>query len=118
MPIKDNIKARKAAQELMDMGITLAKENDLPPEHVRIYWQHIVDSSLKLIGEKQKPPNENSKKPNRVKSSKRLQDDDLMFFGKHKGEKLIDVPEDYLKWLANQDWIDQYPDLVEYLNVM
>lgn len=27
-------------------------------------------------------------------------------FGKHKGEDILDVPLDYLKWLDTQDWID------------
>lgn len=44
-------------------------------------------------------------------------DDDLMPFGKHKGEKLRDVPDHYFRWFLNQDWCDEWPDLVEYANI-
>ena len=29
----------------------------------------------------------------------------LMPFGKHKGEQLASLPEDYLRWLIDQDWL-------------
>ena len=43
-------------------------------------------------------------------------DDDIMPFGKYKGERLGDVPADYLIWFAEQDWCEQWPDLVDYVN--
>ena len=30
-----------------------------------------------------------------------------MPFGKHKGEQLASIPEDYLRWLIDQDWVKQ-----------
>ena len=45
-----------------------------------------------------------------------LHDNDLMIFGKYKGTRLGDVPDDYLIWFLSQDWCDMFPDLVEYAN--
>ena len=44
-----------------------------------------------------------------------LTDNDLMPFGKFKGDKMQDVPGVYLDWLAGQDWIDKWPAVVEYI---
>ena len=47
-----------------------------------------------------------------------LHDDDRMPFGKNKGERLGDVPDSYWRWFLQQDWCDQWPDLVEYANLV
>lgn len=47
-----------------------------------------------------------------------LTDDDRMPFGKYKGRLLINVPDSYLLWFLEQDWCDDYPDLVEYANLV
>ena len=31
----------------------------------------------------------------------------IFYFGKYKGLKLNDVPESYLKWLLDQDWVKE-----------
>lgn len=38
-----------------------------------------------------------------------------MPFGKYKGTALIDVPANYLKWLSEQDWIEDYPIIKNYI---
>jgi len=38
-----------------------------------------------------------------------------MPFGKHKGELMSDVPNGYLRWLSEQSWITDWPDLHAYL---
>lgn len=38
-----------------------------------------------------------------------------MPFGKHKGERLDDVPANYLEWLADQDWLSKWPKVQEYI---
>ena len=48
---------------------------------------------------------------------KRLNDDDLMPFGVHKGKRLAIVPDDYWRWFLSQSWCDQWPALVAYANV-
>jgi hypothetical protein len=44
-----------------------------------------------------------------------LRDSDLMPFGKHKNEKLGDVPASYLLWLGNQD-LRRYEALKKYID--
>jgi uncharacterized protein (DUF3820 family) len=48
----------------------------------------------------------------------KLSDDDKMPFGKHKGKRLGDVPDDYWMWFLRQDWCDEWPYLVEYANLI
>lgn len=48
----------------------------------------------------------------------KLHDDDKMPFGKHKGERLGEVPDSYWLWFLKQDWCDQWPDLVEYAKLV
>ena len=45
----------------------------------------------------------------------RMKDEDKMPFGKYKGERLADVPENYLRWLGEQEWIDEWPRLKAYI---
>ena len=45
----------------------------------------------------------------------KLEDDSPMPFGKHKGELLEDVPASYLLWLLTTDWINQWPQLRNYI---
>ncbi len=48
----------------------------------------------------------------------KLHDDDRMPFGKWKGSRLGEVPDSYWRWFLGQDWSGQYPDLVEYANLV
>jgi|LSQX01.3.fsa_nt_gb hypothetical protein len=43
-------------------------------------------------------------------------DDHRMPFGKYSGQRLGDVPDSYWLWFLEQDWCDNYPNLVEYAN--
>ena len=47
----------------------------------------------------------------------RLNDSSIMPFGKYKGVKLVDVPDEYWRWFLGQKWCDKWPDLVEYANL-
>ena len=47
-----------------------------------------------------------------------LTDDSIMPFGKYKGQKLGEVPDSYLRWFLGQDWCDQWPELLEYANLI
>ena len=47
---------------------------------------------------------------------KELTDDDYMPWGKYKGTRLGEVPDEYFVWFLKQDWCDKWPDLVEYAN--
>jgi hypothetical protein len=39
----------------------------------------------------------------------------LMPFGQHKNNPLDKVPQKYLKWCAQQEWISDWPILYQYL---
>ena len=41
-----------------------------------------------------------------------------MWWGKHGGKRLGDIPDWWWKWFLDQDWCDRWPDLVEYANVI
>lgn len=44
-------------------------------------------------------------------------DDSRMTFGKYKGVAMRDVPDSYIRWLADQTWFgpDSHPGLYEYV---
>ena len=44
-----------------------------------------------------------------------MTDDDEMPFGKHRGRAMRDVPAEYLDWLRDQDWVEDWPQVAEYL---
>ncbi len=48
----------------------------------------------------------------------KLHDNDKMPFGKYKGQPLGEVPDSYWRWFTGQDFCDEYPDLVEYANLI
>lgn len=42
-------------------------------------------------------------------------DDSIMPFGKHRGEKLGDIPDSYFIWLLNEDWVaEKFPSIWKY----
>lgn len=45
-----------------------------------------------------------------------MDDSTPMPFGKHKGEKMANVPADYLLWLYYQSWIAAWPDVQSYIS--
>ena len=45
-----------------------------------------------------------------------LDEDSRMIWGKHKGERLGDIPDKYWRWLSVQDWIDNWPALADYID--
>lgn len=45
-----------------------------------------------------------------------MKDSDVMPFGKHKGEKLGDIPASYLLWAYDQEWcVINFPLLAAYV---
>lgn len=42
-------------------------------------------------------------------------DETIMPWGKHKGEKLEDIPATYFLWLQAQSWIPDWPGLHGYI---
>ena len=50
-----------------------------------------------------------------AKSAIVLTDESLMYFGKHKGVKLANLPDAYCRFLLQQDWIKGHTPLYNYL---
>lgn len=48
----------------------------------------------------------------------KLHDGDLMPFGKYKDKPIGEVPDSYWRWFLTQTFCDQFPDLVEYANLI
>lgn len=48
----------------------------------------------------------------------KLNDDDLMPFGKWRNTRLGEVPDHYWLWFLKQEWSDKYPDLVAYAKIV
>ena len=49
-------------------------------------------------------------------TTEKWQDATIMPFGTHIGKKLRDVPDDYLFWLWDQNWLERkYPGLYLYV---
>lgn len=41
-------------------------------------------------------------------------DDDIMPWGKYKGDNLSEVPDDYWRWFVGQEWAHEWPGLFDY----
>ena len=110
--IEQNILARKAAQDMMELGIDLCAETKLEPNAVRHFWKIVRDNINDLIGKEEviKEP-----EPITIKQTD-WEWDGVMPFGKYKDEDVSNVPESYLNWLSDQEWISEWPDVYEYLN--
>lgn len=117
-----NVKSRKVANETVELGITLAKEHGLHehPEHFRRMWQYVMETAGELIGDKVVEPERKQVVPIEQEWSTpgHELDDEPFPFGKYKGDCYSDIPEDYFHWLAEQEWIEEWPDVHQYLEEM
>lgn len=130
--VEQNVASRKAANELVELGVSLAREYNLDNAHIRLFWQHVMEISAQLINDQVlcdvcKKAIQNGTLAARNRSTdgnrwrnpqdrgKRFNDHDLMPFGKFKDQPLGNVPPDYLDWLATQPWIEKWPALLEYI---
>lgn len=117
MSIETNCKATVLAKELMDMGCDLAKESQLPADGVRLFWLRVAEMANSLTGDELMVPST-------TPSSQRLEaeglpappsDDEEFPFGKHKGERYGDIPDGYYGWLSRQAWIEEWPEVLSYI---
>ena len=119
--IEQNVQARQAANAVVELGITLAKDEGLEPEQVRRMWQCVREIAGGLIGEKDINPEPESLtiKDEWTTTSTRYDseslDEEPFPFGKYEGERYGDVPDSYFKWLSQQDWIEKWPDVLVYI---
>jgi len=129
MSLESNVAASKAAKELMDLGLDLARETGLNPEQIRRYWSSVAQMAAELVGDdllcarckagmlRELTPDGKRWRPAEDRG-RRLNDDDRMPFGRYKDQRLGDVPDDYFRWLLRQDWIEDWEDLKEYAEVV
>lgn len=48
----------------------------------------------------------------------KLHDDDRMPFGKYKDMRLGNVPDHYWRWFLQQEWANEWPELLEYAKLV
>jgi hypothetical protein len=48
-------------------------------------------------------------------TTNKLDINDAFPFGKYKGQPMWAVDYNYFKWLMEQDWLDKYPNVLEYI---
>lgn len=116
-----NVAARRVANEIMDLGITLAKEEGLAeyPESVRKMWKHVMENCAELIGEELCQEKGAGAQVMAAKSTRTpvecVDDDEPFPFGKYKDQPYSEVPDSYFEWLAEQDWIQKWHDVWDYI---
>lgn len=120
MSVELNVLARKAANEFVELGIDFAAEQGLGPDEMRLYWQVIMELSAKLIGDKVlcdhcQTTAHGRDKPKPQYRGPRLHDDSPFPFGKYKDEPCGEIPDDYYHWLSKQSWIDEWPNVLQYI---
>lgn len=125
MAIEQNVARSKAVTELLELGEALCRDGGWD---IVSFWELVSIGAANRAGETCSITLFSRKES--VKSSvddlsyddlmepTRLTDDDRMLWGKYKDERLGDIPDDYWQWFLKQDWCDNWPDLVEYANVI
>lgn len=115
--LQQNVNAREAANVVVELGLTVASDEGLEPEQVRRMWQYVMEIAAELIGDRLVEPQPQPVSVAQEWSTVGLDslDDEEFPFGKHAGERFADVPDSYYKWLAKQDWIDKWPDVLDYI---
>ncbi len=122
--IEQNVKARSASNALIELGITMAREEGLSIDHVRLFWRFVMQTASELIGEVEPEPAEPDppkEKPWKWKGLNRPHtvpsDDDPFPFGspKKKGQTFGQVDDGYYSWLARQEWIEEHPRVLAYI---
>ena len=114
-----NVEARRVSNELVELGITLAKESGLDAEQTRRMWQYVMETAGELVGDKVVVP-----RPKVVAKEFVYQGDDMTLmphdtdefpFGKHKGEQYGKIPDSYFRWLAKWEHIEKWPAVLAYI---
>lgn len=105
------VSARKAAELLMELGFDLSADNLLDADGTRHFWKCVRQSIDELIGKEEEQPAE---KPD-PKLLFDPPDDPEIMFGKYKGTPMSELPAGYCQWLIAQDWIEEWPEVFEWL---
>lgn len=104
--ISQNIKDRKAAEELGDMLFALAT-NELTAQQAsdkmqEQLWSHLAKRISEQMGFDSSPTELHPMTPDELQKFEA----GTMKFGKHKDEKIKDVPREYIEWMVdnNKPW--------------
>ena len=112
--IEQNVAVRKLAQEAIELALMLCLDEKLDGEQTRHYWRCVMEEAAAVINHDPYPKTEVIEAPK--KAPLEVEPCDVMPFGKHDGEAMEDIPEGYLHWLADQDWLEErYPEVMAWL---
>ena len=128
MSIAERVALREQAKMVLEFGLEIVSEEKLSGADLEHFWCCLIDliseQSKEAIGRfckehqfvepsvRKTTSARHSSYPEREAA---LDDESEMPFGKHEGERLMDVPDDYFHWLSQQDWIEHWPALLEYI---
>ena len=118
MSIEENVTARKSANELIELGVTLFREAGLSTDGVRQAWRNVAETAAKMIGDEAPQQVKAADRKDQL-SRCRLNDESVLPFQKSKyaGKRLGAIPASYWRWFLSTDWCDKWPELVEYANI-
>lgn len=119
--IEQNVAARQAAEQALQLVIDYGKELELSPEATAHYWKCIEDEVRQIRGTWQGASEVERGEPTIPLSelwSTDTSDDVVMPKGKHEGQLATDVPSHYFEWLADQEWIEVAEDWSEVADWM
>ena len=120
---RENIKAREAAEEMLTIAQEYVFEQRLDEDQANRYWRYIHEFARKEAGieeESKKYYVHSTQWNGDDNDDPNIPDDNEPFpFGQYgpKGQELTygEVPEDYLVWCAQQDWIENWSRVYAYI---
>ena len=124
MNVEKNVQARKVANDLVELGITMCKEAGLDAQQTRRAWFCVREIIDELLGEdrEETPTPAPTKKTKKKEKQRSIYEDDIVPcdddpfpFGKHKGEPYGDLPDDYYQWLSTWEGIEGWPQIQAYI---
>lgn len=100
--ISQNVETSKAVSALIDLGFDLARESCLDAQHVRLFWQNVIQSAGDIVNDPPLTTKEEEDVHPMSNAECRRFECKIMPWGKHKGEKIRDVPLAYLAFIADK----------------
>ena len=115
MTIEQNVARGKAVSELLELGESLCRDGGWD---IASFWTAVSVGAADRAGIR-KDADFIPERPAQ-KRQQRLSDNSTLDWPKSKfnGYRLLDIPDWWWKWFLKQDWCDEWPDLVEYANVI
>ena len=118
MGIEANIKARRLADDALTLIIELLAESrdNRGGDFGRRFWRAIAEAATKQAGDSPAASGQDAAaQPAMTDEESRRFGQTPMRFGKHAGDRIDDVPIDYLIWLAEYQRNNFKDDLRRYV---